>query len=77
MMEQAETEVKQEQKQRIVIELKEDDYKAVIALKTLLGISWRDVLIAGCIWWTKELNLEEYLERLREKVNKLVEQKNQ
>lgn len=70
-------EAKQEQKQRIVLELKEDDYRAAIALKTLLGISWRDILIAGCIWWVNELNLEEYLDNLREKVEKLIETKKQ
>ena len=71
-----EGEVKQEQKQRIVIELREDDYKAAIALKTLLGIGWRDILIAGCIWWVNELNLEEHLEQLRSKIKELVEVKN-
>jgi hypothetical protein len=65
-----------EQKQRIVIELREDDYKAAIAVKTLLGVSWRDVLIAGCIWWVNELNLEERLEQIRSKVKELTEIKN-
>jgi len=71
-----EGEMKQEQKQRIVVELKEDDYRAALALKTLLGISWRDILIAGCIWFVKELNLEEYLDQLRSKIKELVEVKN-
>jgi hypothetical protein len=63
----------QEQKQRVVLELKEDDYRSLIALKTLIGVSWRDILIAGAIWWINELNLEEYLENLRKKVENLIE----
>jgi hypothetical protein len=63
--------MEEKHKQRIVIELKEDDYEAAMALKALLGISWRDILIAGCIWWVDELNLEEHLEQLRSKIKKL------
>jgi hypothetical protein len=62
----------QEQKQRIVIELKEDDYRSLIALKTLIGVSWRDILVAGAIWWIEKLNLEEYLENLRKKIDNLI-----
>jgi hypothetical protein len=62
----------QEQKQRIVVELKEEDYRSLIALKTLIGVSWRDILVAGAIWWIEELNLEEYLENLRKKIDNLI-----
>jgi hypothetical protein len=66
-----------EQKQRIVIELKDDDYKSLLALKTLINVSWREILVAGAIWWINELNLEEYLENLRKKVEELTKTKSQ
>jgi hypothetical protein len=67
----------QEQKQRIVVELKEEDYRSLIALKTLIGVSWRDIIVAGAIWWVEELNLEEYLENLRKKIDNLIGTKKQ
>jgi hypothetical protein len=67
----------QEQKQRIVVELKEEDYRSLIALKTLINVSWRDILVAGAIWWIEELNLEEYLENLRKRIDNLIGTKKQ
>jgi hypothetical protein len=66
-----------EQKQRIVVEINEDDYRSLIALKSLIRVSWRDILVAGAIWWINELNLEEYLENLRNKIDNLIRTKSQ
>jgi hypothetical protein len=68
--------MREEEKARIVIELSREDYESLITLKNLLNISWRDVLVAGAIWWCNELKLEERIERIREQVNKIAEQKN-
>jgi len=60
-----------EEKARIVIELSKEDYEALSTLKNLINVSWRDIIIAGAIWWSQELNLEETLEKVREQVSKI------
>ena len=59
------------EKARIVIEVSKDDYEALLTIKNLLSISWRDLIIAGAIWWTNEVRLEERIENIREQVYKL------
>ncbi len=61
----------EEKKVRVVIELSKNDYEALSTLKNLTNVSWRDIIVAGAIWWSKELNLEEKIERIREHVSKI------
>jgi len=68
--------MKNEKKIRIVVELSKDDYEAFIALKNLLGIQWKELLIAGAVWWADTLDLEQKIDNLRNEIKKLVEQKN-
>lgn len=65
------------EKQRIVVEVSKKDYETLLALKTLINVSWRDIVIAGAIWWSKELDLEEKIERIREYVSKYIKNKKQ
>lgn len=55
------------EKVRVVIELSKDDYETLSTLKNLMSLQWRDIIVAGAIWWSKKLNLEEKIERIREK----------
>lgn len=59
------------EKARIVVEVSKEDYEALLTVKNLLNISWRDLIIAGAIWWSNELRLEERIENIREQVSKL------
>jgi hypothetical protein len=65
-----------EKKNRIVIELQYDDYEALLVLKNLLGITWKDIIIAGAIAWSDAVNLEQKLDDLRTKFREILEEKN-
>lgn len=56
---------------RVVVELSKNDYEALSTLKNLINVSWKDIIVAGAMWWSKELNLEEKIERIREHVSKI------
>jgi len=53
-------------KQRVVIEVNSDDYEALLALKQIAGLGWRDILVAGAVYWIGKLQFEEKIEKLRQ-----------
>jgi hypothetical protein len=60
-----------EEKVRVVVEVKEDDYEALLALKQIAGLGWRDLLIAGAVYWINELKIEEQLEKVKSKAEQI------
>jgi hypothetical protein len=60
-----------EERVRVVVEVKEDDYQALVALKQLTGLGWRDLLIAGAVYWIDQLQLETQIEKLKEKAEQI------
>ncbi|MGC8993723.1 MAG: hypothetical protein ACP5JK_03095, partial [Candidatus Aenigmatarchaeota archaeon] len=52
-------------KKRVVIEVEEEEYLKLSALKRLLNIEWKDLLIGGAILYYRELNLEEELRKIK------------
>jgi hypothetical protein len=60
-----------EEKVRVVVEVKEDDYEALLALKQLTGLGWRDILIAGAVYWIDQLQLEEQIEKLKSRAEQI------
>ncbi|MGC9077086.1 MAG: hypothetical protein ACP5HT_07620 [Conexivisphaera sp.] len=52
-------------KKRVVIEIEEEDYLKLSALKRLLNIEWKDLLIGGAILYYRELNLDEELKKIK------------
>jgi len=58
-------------KQRVVIEVLQDDYDALLALKQITGLGWRDILVAGAVYWIDQLQLEEQIEKLRSKAEQI------
>jgi hypothetical protein len=62
------------EKIRIVIEVEKDDYESLSMLKNLLGIQWKEFLIAGAVWWCDTLNLEQKIEEIRNQVKKFIEE---
>jgi hypothetical protein len=55
------------EKARIVIEVSEEDYESLETLKRVLGVTWRDFLIGGAVYWVDRLGLEEQIEKIRVK----------
>jgi hypothetical protein len=60
-------------KKRIVLEVGIEDYKRLLALKKILDVEWRDFMIAGAVYYVRELNIEEELKKIKKM---LVDQKN-
>ena len=58
-------------KQRVVIEISNEDYEALLALKQITGLGWRDILIAGAVYWIDQLQLEKQIEKLRSKAEQI------
>jgi len=58
---------------RIVVELKDEDFSTLKFVKNLMGIQWKDLIIAGALWWTDEVFREETDER-KKKVIAMVEE---
>jgi hypothetical protein len=52
------------EKTRVVIELSDEDYKILSAIKNFSNLNWRDLLIAGALYVIDELKLEEKLDNL-------------
>ncbi len=52
-------------KKRIVVEVEVDDYRALSFVKNLLGLEWKDLLIAGAVRWADEYGLEEKINAIR------------
>ncbi len=61
-------------KKRIVIEVEVDDYHALSFVKSILGLEWKDLLVAGAVYWSNEYNLEEKINAIRKLMSK--EEKN-
>jgi hypothetical protein len=59
------------EKIRVVVEVAQDDYEALLALKQISGLGWRDILIAGAVYWINELKIEEQIEKLRDKAEQI------
>jgi hypothetical protein len=59
------------EKTRVVVEVSIDDYQALVALKQLTGLNWRDIIIAGAVYWINELKIEEQIEKLKEKAEQI------
>jgi len=57
-------------KKRVVIELSIDDYKALSFVKSILGLEWKDLLVAGAVYWSNEYNLEEKINAIRKLMSK-------
>jgi len=58
-------------KQRVVIEVNSDDYEALLALKQIAGLGWKDILVAGAVYWIDQLQLEKQIEKLRSKAEQI------
>ena len=53
-------------KRRIVVEVEVDDYRTLSFIKSLLGLEWRDLLIAGAAKWADEFQLEEKIAAIKQ-----------
>ncbi len=53
-------------KKRIVVEVEIDDYRALSFVKSLLGLEWKDLLVAGAAKWADEFQLEEKIAAIKE-----------
>ncbi|MGB9809319.1 MAG: hypothetical protein ACPLSA_04675 [Caldanaerobacter sp.] len=60
-------------KKRIVLEVDLENYSRLLTLKKILDVEWRDFMIAGAVYYIRELNIEEELSKIR---NMLTDQKN-
>jgi hypothetical protein len=60
-------------KKRVVLEVDIEDYKRLLSLKKILDVEWRDFMIAGAVYYVRELNIDEELKKIK---NMLVDQKN-
>jgi hypothetical protein len=60
-------------KKRIVLEVDLEDYSRLLTLKKILNIEWRDFMIAGAVYYVRELNIEEELKKIKKM---LVDRKN-
>lgn len=58
------------EKKRIVIEIEEEDYKALCTVKALAGLEWKDLLIAGALYIYEFSDLEEKLNEVKTKLKK-------
>ena len=63
--------MKEQQKARVVVELELDDYEALAVLKQICNLSWRDILIAGGVYWSDMLQIEEQIEKIKEKMKQI------
>ncbi len=57
-------------KKRIVVEVELDDYQALSFVKSLLGLEWKDLLVAGAVKWADEFKLEEKISAVKEMLKK-------
>ena len=53
-------------KKRIVVEVELDDYQALLFVKNLLGLEWKDLIIAGAVRWADAFHLDDKLNAIKE-----------
>ena len=66
----------EKEKRRVIVEIAQDDFESLLVLKRILSISWRDMLIAGAIWWTEQTNIEKFIDNLKNTINNIAQTKN-
>ena len=63
--------MKEKEKVRVVIELEQDDYESLTILKQICNLGWRDLLIAGAVYWSDMLEVEKLIEKIKEKMKEI------
>ncbi|HDI03214.1 MAG TPA: hypothetical protein ENF67_01600 [Candidatus Pacearchaeota archaeon] len=60
-------------KKVVYIELEEEDFKTLKVIKAALDLDWRDILIAGGVYWVEKIGGEEKVKETIETKIKLLE----
>jgi len=63
--------MKGDMKRRVVIELEEDEFKALEFVKRVLGLSWRDLLIMGISEVNRWPEWKEIESKINEELKKI------